>query len=149
MDQETIWDAVQDWRRKLFLEHWTIDLVFDVDSNDFSAMTEVIENTYNATISFADSVSLISTRQLNELICHELLHLGHRNIYPGSIKYLKSLAPGEQQIYTDYIYDQIEQYVDSIASAMANLYMPMCLRECICDKDDAFYVKKKAVRKES
>lgn len=147
MDQDTVWEAMQDWRRKLFLEHWAIDLVFDVKSNDFSAQTEVIENTYNAIISFADNVNYISLRQLNELICHELLHLGHRNIYPGSIKYLKSLAPGEQQIYTDYIYDQIEQYVDSIASALANIYMPMCLREQIEDKSDPFYVKKK-IRKE-
>ena len=143
MDEALVWEAIEDWRRKLYLEHWSIDLVFDVDTDEYSAKTEIVENSFKAIITFNNKLDSLSPRQLNELVVHELIHLGHRPIYPGVLKYLDFASRSEQQIIAYYLYDQIELYVDSLASAICNLYMPMCLRELIEDKSDPFYVKRR------
>ena len=93
MDEQLIGEALGEWRAYLYLTHWTCNLYFK-DMENY-AETEMIANRYCCDITFDNKIFNDKIEEINNTICHELLHLLFRPLYPGILEYIKfqSLIP--------------------------------------------------------
>jgi hypothetical protein len=111
--------VIREWRDRLGLWAWKIDVEWGVEPEDDAALASVgVSNLYDqATIRFSEGWEEMDAEEFNRVIVHELLHIMFRDYGQAvrSIDVTGELSPNTKVLWHDRCHDAEEGLIDRLA----------------------------------
>jgi hypothetical protein len=120
MTKEQIQKAVDEWQKRLRLQHWTIAINWDkATDNTVAAMIDPIKGRYWANMYFCDDWDTIEPERMNNFIAHELVHLHLNEIYNKANEIVSNCSYELKENLKKMLRQEIELATDALSTAIS------------------------------